>query len=62
MSDCTATFLVGALCRRQMRRRLMQEGLQFQEDKGWLDSLFVVEGDVILLRNLQQWVQRINTA
>jgi len=62
MSDCTATFLVGALCRRQFRRRLMQEGLPFREDKGWLDSLFVVEGDVILLRNLQQWVQRINTA
>lgn len=36
------TWLVGALFRRDIRRYLQKAGLSFTEDKGLLDSLFII--------------------
>lgn len=56
-----ATFVVGALNRRAFRRMAMSKGLSFSEDRGWLDSFFVVRGNGFRLNELQQWVQRVRT-
>lgn len=37
-----ATFTVGALPRRQFRRLLQRLGADYTEDKGWLDSQFIL--------------------
>jgi hypothetical protein len=39
------TWTVGALFRRQIRRELQRNGIAFTEDKGFLDSQFVVRTD-----------------
>jgi len=36
------TLEVGCLVRRQIRRFLMKKNIQFSEDKGLLDSLFLI--------------------
>jgi len=36
------TLEVGCLVRRQIRRFLMKQNIQFSEDKGLLDSLFLI--------------------
>ena len=35
---------IGALYRSDYRRLLMIHGLDYEEDRGWLDSLFIVKG------------------
>lgn len=57
------SFTVGALWRRSVRRALIKGGWPFTEDKGLLDSQFVVEGSVEQLERLQtklhQWSQQV---
>jgi hypothetical protein len=36
---------VGALLRRGFRRMLDQEGVSYSEDRGFLDSQFIVKGE-----------------
>lgn len=40
----TWSMRVGALLRREVRRYLMSSDLEYREDKGLLDSVFVVRG------------------
>jgi len=35
----------GMAIRREMRRFLLSEGIQFTEDKGWIDSVFYLNCD-----------------
>ncbi len=57
------TFTVGLLLRRQFRRLLIEEGLAFQEDRGWINSLFAVTGPsrhISFLRQLaRDWQEKI---
>ncbi len=51
-----ARATVGAMLRRPFRRLIMYHGLEYIEDKGWLDSLFVIRGDAAsLLRFQKHW-------
>lgn len=45
MSDAKikAPYTMGALVRRAWRRVLFVRGLKYEEDKGWFDSVFLVE-------------------
>lgn len=38
-------FIVGALLRRAFRRACDRMAIHYTEDKGWLDSQFIVTGD-----------------
>jgi hypothetical protein len=54
------TFNVGLLLRRQFRRLLMSEGLDFSEDKGFLNSLFVVRAEPKIIQALRETVDDFN--
>jgi len=54
-----AVFLVGLLYRRWFRRELLAAGLQFNEDKGLIDSQFTVTGPDYVLRTIRNNVARI---
>jgi hypothetical protein len=54
----TAEFTVGLVLRRGFRRLLRSRGLQFTEDKGWLDSQFIVSGPGNEIGRLYDFVQR----
>jgi hypothetical protein len=58
MSAVTASFgfISGAIVRGQMRRAMMSLGLDFKEEKGWLDSYFLVSGPPDKLRQFYDWV------
>jgi len=55
----TNSYEMGALHRRDFRRLCMQLGLDFEEDKGWLDSLFIVTGSsesfYVLNSKVREW-------
>lgn len=53
-------LLVGALLRRGVRRQLMTAGYSFREDKGLLDSLFLVECTAEQYQVLPRWVGEFN--
>lgn len=56
-----AVFVAGLLCRRWLRRELLAAGLEFKEDKGLLDSLFIVSGPESVLRTIKRnvdWIGR----
>lgn len=53
-------YRVGALLRRSFRRILMTMGLEFTEDRGFLDSLFMVTADAQAHARLHRIVERIN--
>lgn len=57
------SITVGALLRRPVRRRLLEAGFSFREEKGFLDSAFFINGLTLAqLKALQAWVARINAA
>lgn len=43
--ESTTAFLVSIGLRRQMRVHLKQAGIPFEEEKGWLDSVFIARTD-----------------
>jgi hypothetical protein len=53
------SFVVGALHRRQIRRHMLAAGWSFREEKGWLDSLFVVSGDASRIQRAYRWVKSL---
>ncbi|MBD80461.1 MAG: hypothetical protein CL840_16210 [Crocinitomicaceae bacterium] len=58
MIEARLTFTAGVLFRRQVRRELIRVGLDFGEDKGWLDSQFVVRGDYAQVKAVQAVLQK----
>lgn len=54
----TFTFTVGRLWTRPVRRTLQEHGYTFTEDKGFLNSQFVVTGPVESLALLRQALDR----
>lgn len=52
MAEQRAVFEVGLVLRREFRRQLLARGLRFTEDKGWLDSQFIVHGTPLQLAPL----------
>lgn len=69
----TRRFVVGALLRRGFRRAL-EEGklsgmmenkdfvLEYYEDRGLLDSMFIVTSHYYIHEILQDWVEEVNNA
>jgi hypothetical protein len=57
-----AVFDVGVLLRRDFRRKLMAAGLRFTEDKGWIDSRFVVTATKAELNPFYRLAQEAETA
>lgn len=56
--DQSATFVVGLALRREFRRLLQRHKLQFEEDKGILNSQFIVTGEgckIYLLMSFAAW-------
>ena len=54
---------VGLIHRGQLRRALRRAGIRFEEDKGLLDSQFVIiEPTDLQLAALINWVERVNAA
>lgn len=51
-------YVVGLLLRRQFRRLLLSEGCQFTEDKGFINSMFVVDAPDAFHRQMQELVMR----
>lgn len=55
------TIEAGALYRRFVRRYLMKNDIPFREDKGLLDSLFVLDTNQQVVANklpmLERWLQ-----
>jgi hypothetical protein len=60
MGTVSAPFTVGALLRRSFRRELIASGLTFTEDKGLLDSLFVVKATPDVIEVIQSAVDDYN--
>jgi len=56
-------FTIGRLYVRSVRRALRAEGMSFTEDKGWLDSQFVVTGtnaEILRLQSaLRRWAKEV---
>jgi hypothetical protein len=57
----SAEFVVGLSLRRAFRRRLRSDGLEFTEDRGWLDSQFIVHGTHEQLTRLLRLVQLVES-
>jgi hypothetical protein len=57
-----ASYTIGRMWARPFRRSLMEWGFDYTEDKGWLDSQFIVTGDHAKLalfgREFRKWVER----
>lgn len=54
-----AVFEIGLLNRQEFRRVLLKRGLTFNEDKGLLDSLFVVTGPAPVIEGLLRMARQI---
>lgn len=54
-------YEIGLLIRGKFRRWCMQLSLTYKEDKGWLDSGFLVEGDENKIAQLNQILEEIKT-
>jgi len=52
------TLTAGALLRREIRRALDKNGIAYIEDKGWLDSQFVITADNATIRRIRGWVKQ----
>jgi hypothetical protein len=61
-----ATYTIGRLYARSFRRSLRDWGLEFSEDRGWLDSHFVVIGNretlAVFHDAFKEWVIRTEPA
>jgi hypothetical protein len=61
-----SVFVLGALVRREFRRGLQLYGLDYSEDKGLIDSQFVVTGEEDRLARFKaafnDWSARIDSA
>jgi hypothetical protein len=53
------SFTSGALIRGQMRRAMMSLGLDYKEEKGWLDSYFVVSGPQSKVGRFYAWAKSV---
>jgi len=49
-------YVIGALLRRSFRRACMKLDIEYKEDKGWMDSYFIVKGEVNKVKQLNNWV------
>ena len=62
--EVRTTFIIGRLYARDVRRALREYGLEFTEERGWLDSQFVVTGPrskiVSFVRALRAWRNAAN--
>ena len=52
-------FTAGLLLRRQFRRELQKANLDFSEEKGVLDSLFVVRGSPGVIDAVNNWLRKV---
>lgn len=50
----------GALIRRTLRRSLDRAGIEYTEDKGFLDSQFVLQVTDAQEAALEKWVREVN--
>ncbi len=62
MERLRQTFEIGALLRRSFRRTCLELGVDYTEEKGWLDSFFVVEGTREQIVRLNNYLDYINAA
>lgn len=53
--DLRITATMGALIRGPFRRAIMDLDLDYQEDKGWLDSHFVIRGPTSKIEQLVEY-------
>ena len=53
-------YTVGLFLRGHFRRACMVLRLKYEEDKGFLDSGFMVEGNKEDIDRLNEWLERIN--
>lgn len=53
---------VGALLRRHFKTQLLTNGIQFTENKGLLETDFVITADEATWRMLLRWVQEVQEA
>ena len=53
----TLRFTSGALVRGSIRRACMLLDLDYREDKGWLDSYFMVSGPADKVQRLEDWAR-----
>jgi hypothetical protein len=56
-----STFTVGLLLRGEFRRYLLRRDIEFTEDKGWLDSFFVVHSTREEYQILREMVRIMNS-
>lgn len=61
----TMTVTAGALVRGQLRRGLqdmkwMGHGVEWEEDKGWLDSVFYIRGPRDIIKQLGDILDQYN--
>ncbi len=54
-----AGYTMGMLMRRPFRRACMALGLTYDEDKGFLDSYYVVHGEESNINRLDEWLQTV---
>jgi hypothetical protein len=50
-------FTSGAIMRGAMRRAMMSLGLDYKEEKGWLDSYFIVSGPRSKVQLFYDWAK-----
>ena len=49
-------YEIGALHRGDFRRACMRLDLEYKEDRGFMDSFFIVEGSAIRMDMLNAWL------
>jgi len=49
-------YEIGALYRNEFRRNCLRAGVRFQEQKGLLDSTFMIDGPPANVRAVHNWV------
>jgi hypothetical protein len=52
------SYIVGGFYRGEFRRVCVRLFLDFKEDKGWIDSAFIVEGKSEDIEILDNWIRR----
>lgn len=57
----TASYYVGLFVRRPFRRFLMEDGATFKEEKGLLNSLFIVTAPSRTHKVISEVIQRMST-
>lgn len=55
----TFVLTAGAVLRRQVRTQLLANNIKFVENKGFLESDFIITADERTVKILKQWVYEI---